>query len=53
MYLQFETRDDLTEEVIQLLQTCIDKMDQRAVKRHGYSWNKEEADFVPGYLKKE
>jgi hypothetical protein len=46
----FENKDDHTLKAIQHVQAAIQVLDQRALKRHGYSGSKEEQDFKPSYL---
>lgn len=50
IYDSFDTKDDETIKIIKLLNQAIELADCRALKRHGYSWNKEEADYLPPYL---
>ena len=51
IYESFPDKDDATLQIIKALNMAIQVADIRAMKKHGYYWSKEEADYVPPYIK--
>jgi hypothetical protein len=46
-------RKEIMMNITDRLEQCLITMDKRAFDRHGYSGDKEEADFIPSYKKEE
>lgn len=52
IYISFgDNVDKYTKDAIDSIQKTIEILDERALKKHGYSDSKEEKEFVPSYLK--